>query len=81
MSNQDIIATLKRNGIATIGDLDSWARVRRLNRWQALGVLVGVEAADRVFGALAVRLVRLESSGDHWQTQYQSTGDRGGALL
>jgi len=62
MSNQDIIAILKQNGIRTIGDLDAWPRVRRLNRWQALGVLVGVEAADRVFGALAVRLAR----GDHW---------------
>lgn len=61
MTNQDIIATLRRSDIRTIGDLDSWARVRRLSRWQALAVLVGVEAADRIFGALAVKLAQKEA--------------------
>jgi len=81
MSNQDIIAILKRNDIRTLGDLDAWAHARRLSRWQALAVLVGVEAADRVFGSLAVRMVGLSASGNHWQSQYQTTGDQGGALL
>ncbi len=55
MNDPQILATLHRNKLRTLGDLDSWARVRRLSRWQALGVLVGVQAADRILGALAVR--------------------------
>jgi hypothetical protein len=77
MSNQQIIDTLKRAGVRTLGDLDSWARVRGYSRQEALGVLVGVEAADLILGLLAVRMAR----GDHFKSQYQTTGDRGGALL
>ena len=62
MTNQQILATLRKHDIKTVGDLDSWARVRKLSRWEALGVLVGVEAADRVLGALAVRMTRREAT-------------------
>jgi hypothetical protein len=52
MSDQDILATLHRNEIRTLGDLDRWRTLRRLSRWQALGVLVGVSAADHVMTRL-----------------------------
>jgi hypothetical protein len=58
MTNQQILTTLKRADIKTLADLDRWAAIRRLSRWEALGVLVGVEAADRVLGALAVSMAR-----------------------
>lgn len=62
MSNQDIITTLRSHEIKTVGDLDHYASIRQLSRWHALAQLVGEEAADRIFGALAVRMLQREGT-------------------
>ncbi len=58
MSNQEIVTTLQNNDIRTIGDLDSWARVRGFSLLEALGVLLGPEAAYQAWAALAVSIAR-----------------------
>ena len=58
MTNDQILAALARHDIKTVGDLDAWAQIRELSRWHALAQLVGEEAADRIFGALAVKMQR-----------------------
>lgn len=58
MTNEQILTTLHRHAIYTVGDLDHYAEIRRLSRWHALAQLVGAEAADLVMGLLAVRLCR-----------------------
>ena len=49
MSNQDIIATLQRYEIRTVGDLDHWRDVRRLSRWHALAHAGWVGESPTVF--------------------------------
>lgn len=58
MTNQQTITILAKNQIHTIGDLDAWARARRLSRWEALSVLVGVDAANLIIGLLAVNAAK-----------------------
>lgn len=58
MSNQDIVTTLAKHEIKTVGDLDHYASIRALSRWHALAQLVGEEAADLVLGLLVVRQAR-----------------------
>ena len=58
MSDQEVLTTLRRHEIRTVGDLDHFASVRQLSRWHALAQLVGETAADRIIGALAVRIAR-----------------------
>lgn len=62
MSSQQILATLHRNEIRTFGDLDHYASIRQISRWHALAQMVGEEAADRVFGLLAVKMARREAT-------------------
>lgn len=42
VANPEILATLRKAEIHTVGNLDRWARVRRLSRWQALAVILEV---------------------------------------
>lgn len=62
MTNTQILATLRQHEIRTVGDLDHYAEIRQLSRWHALAILVGAEAADRIFGKLAVRLANKEAT-------------------
>lgn len=62
MSNPEILTTLQRAEIRTVGDLDHYAEIRQLSRWHALAQLVGAEAADHVLAVLAVRLCTKEAT-------------------
>lgn len=62
MTNDQILAALTRHDIKTVGDLDHFAEIRHLSRWHALAQIVGEEAADRVFGLLAVRIAQKEAT-------------------
>lgn len=60
MTSTEILATLHKAGIVTVGDLDAWARIRKLSRWEALSVILGVSAADHVLALLVVRQIDRE---------------------
>lgn len=62
MTNPEILATLRKHEIRTVGDLDHYASIRQLSRWHALAQLVGEEAADLVLGLLAVRIANKEAT-------------------
>lgn len=61
MTNPEILATLRKHEIRTVGDLDVWRESRRLSRREALAMMLGVSAADHVLTRMAVR--KLESEG------------------
>ena len=62
MSNPEILETLNRHEIKTVGDLDHYADIRQLSRWAALAQLVGQDAADHVLAVLAVRVAQQHTS-------------------
>ncbi len=62
MSNQDILQTLNRHEIRTVGDLDHYASIRGLSRWHALAQLVGQDAADQIIAAVAVKMARQQDN-------------------
>jgi len=64
MNRQQILAALARHNIKTVGDLDHFAQVRGLSRWHALAQIVGEEAADRIFGEIAVKLTEKRAPHD-----------------
>ncbi len=62
MTNEEILETLQRHEIRTVGDLDHYADIRQLSRWHALAQLVGQDGADLVLGLLALRVAQQSTS-------------------
>ncbi len=62
MTNTEILQTLQRHEIKTVGDLDHYADIRGLSRYHALSQLVGQDAADLVLASLAVRVAQQATS-------------------
>ena len=58
MNNDQILATLRQHEIKTLGDLDNYAEVRQVSRWHALALLIGQDAADKVFDNLVLRMAQ-----------------------